>query len=615
MDKLFSAVGRFLKVLFGSVFWAPPPWVAALGRARQGRPGRFWAGLVLLLSLLFVTVAGYRVYRNLPRLPAVTAEIEAPGVTPNVETSQPDPLRIRFVYDRSRAKSQPELPDGFPSVARLDLANETVKEGIRLDPHMSGSWSWEGGRTLVFVPSQEWPAGTRFQVRFGKQIFAPEARLTGRRYHFETPPMAVALDALKFYQNPKDRKIRQAIATLKFTHPVDEDSLSKRLVMTMRPSGEGAKAAPAAVAFYVSYDKNRREAYVSSVPLQLPEHANYLQLTVEAGLVASIGGAPSADKLSQQLLIPDRRSFLKVDSASADIVRNPQDEPQQMLTLRFTDDIAEAELADKLQLWLLPEHNPRRKDQRWRSPREVGEGILAQATPLELKPLETEHGFAREYHVPLDVPQQRTLYLRLKPGLSSVGGFVQESFYDTLVAAPRYPQEIRLAADGALLSLAGTHQLGLLSRGLQAFQVRIGKVLPGQLHHLISQTEGDLRDPQFQHYRFDQDNIVDYADQIVDLKPLHPKQANYASVDLSAHLPAGKDRFGLFFIEVSGWDKERQRPMGWVSDKRLILVTDLGLLVKDNADQSHEIFVQSIADGRPVAGAQIVLQGRNGLPR
>lgn len=614
MAKLFPAVGRCLRNLFGSVFWAPPPWAEALGRLRRERPGRFLTGLALLLALLFVTVAGYRIYQQLPKPLAVTAEIEAPGVAPNIEDPQPDPLRITFVYDADQSGPPQELPDAPPSVARLDLVDQKVTKGIRLDPHMPGAWSWEGDRTLVFVPDQQWPAGTRFRVRFDKQLFAPETRFTSRRYDFTSPPLAVDLESLEFYQNPKDRKIRQAVATLRFSHPVDEQSLEQHLTLTMRPADEGVKVPPATVEFTVSYDQNRREAYVHSVPLQLPDHANYLRLTIEAGLVSSIGGAPSAHKLSQRLLIPDRGSFLKVAGVSADIVRNPQDEPQQMLSLRFTDDIAEGELADKLQVWLLPPHNPRRKDHRWRSPREVTEEILAQATPLALQALETEHGFARKYHLPLDVPPRRSLYLRLEPGLTSVGGFVHASFYDSLVTAPDYPQEIRLAADGALLSLAGAHQLGLLSRGLEAFQVRIGKVLPGQLQHLISQTQGDLRDPHFQHYRFAQDNIVTYAEQIVDLKPLHPKQANYAAVDLSAHLPTGNDRFGLFFVEVSGWDKDRKRPMGWISDKRLILVTDLGLLVKNNADQSHEVFVQSLAGGRPVAGAQVTLQGRNGLP-
>ena len=66
--------------------------------------------------------------------------------------------------------------------------------------------------------------------------------------------------------------------------------------------------------------------------------------------------------------------------------------------------------------------------------------------------------------------------------------------------------------------------------------------------------------------------------------------------------------------EVITWDRTNDQPLTWISDKRLILVTDLGLLVKNNADQSRDLFVMSVKTGRPVPGAKVVLQGRNGLP-
>jgi hypothetical protein len=614
MGKPFSAVGSWVRKLAGSFSWTAPPWAAALGRLRREGPGRFWGGLVVLLVLLFGVAAGTLYYQRLPKPLVVTAAIEAPGVTLNVENPQPDPLRIAFEYDTSRLRPDQEVPEESPSVARIDLVNQRVDSGIGLDPEMPGIWRWEGDRTLVFVPEGEWPAGTRFKVRFDKKLFVPEARFAGLSYDFQTPSFTVDLDDLQFYQDPQNRKIRKAVATLSFSHPVDQKSLEKHLAMTMRPADEGVKARPVKIEFTVTCDENRREAYVHSVPLELPEHSNYLKLTVGAGVKPAIGGAPSDQDLSRDLLIPDRGSFLKVERAEAEIIRNPQDEPQQVLTLRFTDDIADDELKDKLQVWLLPEVNPQRRNRYWSSPREVTEAVLSQADLLNLVPLETEHGYARDFHIPFDQPEGRRLYLRLKPGLTSLGDFVHESFYDTVINVPGYPQEIKLAADGALLSLAGAHQLGLLTRNLGAFQVRIGKLLPGQLQHLVSQTRGDLRDPHFQDYNFDQNNIVEYAEQIVDLKLLHPKQANYAAVDLSAHLPAGDDRFGLFFVEVCGWDKGNNRKMDRISDKRLILVTDLGLLVKDNADKSHEVFVQSVAGGQPVAGARVILQGRNGLP-
>lgn len=614
MSRLFRVAGRCASKLAGSLCWTPPPWAAALQRTRKQRPGLFWGGFGLLILLTFTALAGYRYYRHLPKPLLLTAEIESPGITPNDETPQPDPLRVTFSYDTERLQPEQELPDAPPSVARLDLVNQRVESGIRLEPAMSGVWSWEGDSTLMFIPDREWQAGTRYRLRFDKQMFSPEVRFTTLNYEFNTPAFNVDLGDLEFYQDPRDRKVRQAVATLRFSYPVDAQSLEKHLALTMRPSDEGSKTRPEQVGFTITYDKNQREAYVHSVALQLPEHSNYLRLDLKPGVVPAIDGSPSEQELSKELLIPDRLSFLKVESAAADIVRTPKNEPQQVLILRFTDDIAETELKDKLQAWLLQPRNPQRNNQHWRSPREVTDAVLAQATPLSLVPLETEHGFAREYHLPLDAPPGRTLYLRIKPGLTSLGGFIHASFYDTLVTAPDYPKEITIAADGALLSLAGAHQMGLMARGLEAFQVRIGKLLPGQLQHLISQTRGDLRDPSFANYNFDQDNLVEYAQQVVDLKALPPQQANYASVDLSAHLPSGNDRCGLFFVEICGWDKTRKQKMGWISDKRLILVTDLGLLVKDNADQSHEVFVQSFGNSRPVAGAKVILQGRNGLP-
>lgn len=612
--RLFRTVGSCMGKLFGSFSWTPPTWSEALRRQRKKRPGRFWTTVVLMVLVLIGGTLGYWYYRQLPVPLRLTAEIEVPGIIPNVENPRPESLRVTFVYDTDRLRKDQQLPEAPPSVARLDLVNQRVEGGIRLEPAMSGVWSWEGDRTLVFVPEEEWPAGTRFRLRFDKKLFAPESRFASLSYEFRTPLFTVDLSDLAFYQDPRDRKVRQAVATLRFSHPVDGQSLEKHLAMSMRPSDEGIKTRPEEVDFTLSYDKNQREAYVQSVPLQLPEQPNYLQLTLQAGIVPATGGAATEQGLSRQLLIPDRLSFLKVESATAGIVRTEKNEPQQVVTLTFTDDIAESELKEKLQVWLLPARNPQRNNQYWRSPREITDAVLAQSDPLTLVPLETENGFAREYHLPIDVPPGRNLYLRLKPGLASLGGFIHASFYDTLITVPEYPQEIKIAADGALLSLAGAHQLGLMTRGLGAFQVRIGKVLPGQLQHLISQTSGDLRDPHFANYSFDQNNIVEHAEQVIQLKPLHPKTANYASIDLSSHLPTGNDRFGLFFIEVSGWDQTYQHKMDWISDKRLILVTDLGLLVKDNADQSHEVFVQALGNGRPVTGAKIILQGRNGLP-
>ena len=50
-----------------------------------------------------------------------------------------------------------------------------------------------------------------------------------------------------------------------------------------------------------------------------------------------------------------------------------------------------------------------------------------------------------------------------------------------------------------------------------------------------------------------------------------------------------------------------------IQDTRLILVTDLGFIVKRAKDGSRDVFVQSIRTGLPVTGARVDLVGANGL--
>ena len=133
-------------------------------------------------------------------------------------------------------------------------------------------------------------------------------------------------------------------------------------------------------------------------------------------------------------------------------------------------------------------------------------------------------------------------------------------------------------------------------------------MLPGAISHLASQTGGDIRDPWFR-YGIDADNLSVLTTRIIELNPGHPRERKFATLDLNPYLPAG----GLFFVTVQGWDPKTETTVG-PNDRRMALVTDLGLLVKTNLDRSQHVFVHSIATGEPVSGAEVDLLGKNGLP-
>ena len=411
------------------------------------------------------------------------------------------------------------------SVARIDLIGQPA-DGIRMTPAFPGRWQWVDDRTLEFVPEKAWPAGTRFSVDFPPTIFSPETRLKKVDNGFETPAFEIVIETLEFYQDPTDSALRRVVATLFFSHPVDTPSLERNLSMARRPSGEGVQTPPTPVGLTVTFDKHQRRAYVSSKPVTLPPQSNTMWLTVGKGVAPATGGNTTTSALSDTVLIPDIYSFLKVSEANALIVANDRQQREQVVSLTFTNAISADTLLPKLNVYLLPEFNPKRKGFYWESPREVTDGELAASQRLTLKAIPNERAASTTYHFVIDAPENRYLYLRIDEDLTSISGFIHAAFYDVVMATPVYPRQVQLAGEGSLLTFSGRHHLGIMTRGLTALRTSVGRLLPGQITHLITQTDGDIRDPYFANPNFTQTDIAEFSRTILDLKRLHPGKAN-----------------------------------------------------------------------------------------
>jgi uncharacterized protein YfaS (alpha-2-macroglobulin family) len=115
-------------------------------------------------------------------------------------------------------------------------------------------------------------------------------------------------------------------------------------------------------------------------------------------------------------------------------------------------------------------------------------------------------------------------------------------------------------------------------------------------------------------------------------------KANYSAFDFGKHLrPAddgGSPMQGLFFLKAREWnppkpkppkeedseesdeedEEESDRSGTRVSDQRFILVTDLGMIVKENADGSRDVFIASIKTGAPMSGVAVEVLAKNGVP-
>ena len=589
--------------LIGDIQWTRPPWL-------QDRRGR--RALVVIAGMLVAGAAMALLLAwngSLPQPPRVVVTVAAPGITPVVEGElRPEPLTLNF-----SVRVDPRMPRlASNSVARLDLVGEPVPDGVVLSPAVAGEWRWLDDHTLQFAPDEDWPAGQRYTVSYSPAVFATELEFAALDVDFETPPFAASLDDAGFYQDPVDAGLRKVVAELRFTHPVSADELDEHVTLTMRKSGATIDTAGNRVTHELRFGEQNRTAWIHSAPLDIPPEENYLTVELAAGLAPVSGPSRTNEALVDSVRIPDIDSYFQVSGAGAIIARDADNEPVQAITLQFSDAVAADALAGYVDAWLLPEsvviNGVRRNNYRWQSPREVTTAVLREAEQVDLPLAPTERDSAMLHSAAVDLPGGRYAYLRVRRGLESRNEFVLSRDFDTVVRLPAWPREVRIAQEGAVLPLRGSHRLTFVARGLDTLKVELRRLHPDEVNHVASQTSGDLDDPRFDNWRFNEDNVTSRTTRFIDLNADSPARATYASLDLTDLLPDG----GYWFVDVRGWDREDERVVG-SGDRRFVLITDIGLMVKSNADASQDLFAHSLATGLPLAGVNVALLGRNGV--
>lgn len=612
MVNLFSG---FLNLFIGKITWQSPPWMRFLSKKIYTKPKFFWASLLVFFILLTVIFYGYRWYASLPKPEWVTTQVIVPKLTPIEKTLIPDNLNINFgVLSNGEFEKR--------SVAPLNLIGKEVTKGITLTPQIAGKWIWDNDNHLVFTPTTDWPAEQTYDIQFAKDFFTSGTKMESLFVSFTTLPFEATITDFKFYQNPTNPQLREAVATIVFSYPVDPLSLENKVTLLWQASKDGKQDFSSHHFKYtLTYDENKRTAYLTSEPLPLPQTERYLGIILAKGIKPAAGPAKTSAEVSKAILIPDAASYFKVNHIDTAIIRNQQDRPEQVLTLDTTLGVKEMELNKSFHAYLLPQDYPAtayseaKPHYVWQDPGEVTPAILALAKPLDLQAVPADRDYATLHSYKYHAETPAYIYVKLNKGTPAFGDFILGNDYTAILKAPEYPKEISLLHKGALLALGTEEKLSVLVRGLAAVKFNLARVLPNDINHLITQTGGDFSNPYFIDPNFNQDNISEVFSQIQSFDTSDPAKEQYTALDLSQYLAKANNsggRLGLFLLQARGFDPVKKIPLD-IQTKRLILITDLGLVVKDNTDGTHDVFVQSITQGTPVNNAAVSILGKNGL--
>lgn len=630
------AAGR---ALFGEVRWQKPQWLSyTAARARQATasfttavrksPARATGigacGIVLLAGSYLL----WQWYERRPRPVEVAYTVTAPAITCYAcePPGQPNPLIVQF-----ESSTAPLERAGHPLQA--------AQSGIAMSPELAGQWSWDDDKILRFQPAADWPIGEKIAVTLDRKRFAAApVRLKEYEFEFVTPAFDAKIAATEFHQDPVLASNKKVVATVAFSHPVDPASFERRVRLRMfdRITDQIEKEL-AAPAYTVVYDKLKLNAYVHSAQLEVPPKAGRLQLTLQPGVRAGRGGNDTKAELTANVEVPGLNS-LKIADVAADLVRDERNEPNQVLLINTSFSVLESALPKKLSVWLLPFKHPDPRVQaefeRYRAGRpfawtsmNLRPEVLNADTKLAVTQIPGEQDHYQLHSFRYTADPGRQLYVKIESGLKSFGGYVLGDTLERIVAVPEFPRELSILHQGSLLSLSGEKTLTLFARNVPAMRIEVGRLLPRQLQHLVSQTSGSFATPVFNSWTFDAANLTERFVKTVRLMGTDPGKPQYEALDLGEYLdPEGADKRGIFLLRVQGWNADQDAALepadpqwnsarnGRLGDARLIVVTDLGLVVKRAIDGAQDVFVQSIASGAPLAGVSVDVIGRNGLP-
>jgi alpha-2-macroglobulin len=551
-------------------------------------------GIVRLLPFLAVAAAAAVVALVL-LLPRGPRPLEMAAEPPAIRSLEPGsavpPLRVTF----------------SGSAAAIELVGKDVDKGAHLQPAREGRWVWSSDHELTFFPAADWEPGVQYTARFDAALFAPGVRLGSRSVSVTVPAFAATVSEATLFIDPLHPEIKRLTATVSFTHPARVEELAG--AVRMKPG------------FRVSWDATFTAAYIVSDPLPVPEKSYVETLKINGRLASSRGGLPFAANLEASITVPGRYDFAELTGIEAGLVRAETYQYQKVLVVTGTLGMRPEDVAKALAVWALPADRPAspgteaEKNHPW-DVVEIDPALLALSTRLTLTALPTENEYGTPVSFTYDAPSGRFLYLEQKGEIEAFGGYRIAAGRKEILQVPAIPKEVRIMHDGALLAMSGEKKISLFANDLAAVQFEVGRIIPDQVNNLITQTRADMKDITFRYsWGFGLENMAAIYREVRPLRTLAPGEVQYFSFDFQSYLAREDDarlRYGLFYFRVAEYDPVTRQPTE-ISNERLILVTDLGMLVKKTASGAYDLFVQSIHSGQPVGGAGVEVIGKNGL--
>lgn len=564
--------------------------------------------IVAICATIFVILGGIWTWRHMTHTDSrakytMTYDMPTPArygdqnaivmTTGSNRTPMPDINNDRTLTGASDLNISYHFDSGdYAPAMRMDTDAATLGNAIKMTPAIRGKWTQSGPNRLTFRPNENWPSDTTFRIKIARRLFNDDVVVNTRHITFTTPRITGTVDSFDTY--PTSPGVVTGVGVISFNYPVNNVATAT----TVKLNGRQIDA-------NVRMDANNRTAMITTAPITVTPQEQRLTMVIS-------GVTPT--RVSAETTIAARDNFFKITNITTAALDDENATPRQLIILSTSAAATpDTPWLDHVHVYLLPRFRDsnQRQSHHW-SVDEITPDILDKSTPVTIHPADLVSPVgAHQYAFSYDVSDQHTryIYVTVSKGIMSDIGFELKNGADMVMRVPYPERSVKIAGDGALLTLNGDRQIGIVARGgVPAAFVNVSKIKDTEINHLISQTYNIFKPLDFKSWSFGVDDMAVVFKKKIPFADASPTRVNYASIDLGSYLnKTPGDRTGIFVIQSGPTQSQAD-----YNDRRLILMTDMGIIRKINANGASSVFVSFIESGAPAANIDVMVLGRNG---
>ncbi len=527
-------------------------------------------------------------------------------------------LRVDFLMDETRCRKA--YGERWFQQCSADIGGQPgqLARGVRMVPAVAGEWRWVNQGVLRFEPELSLKPNSIYTVDVSGLALPNNVHIEHKKVSVRTLPQAVTIETENVWIDPSSKEEHAFSVPLRFTWPIDAKDFAKRLSLKPEVDNGLVLGTPR-----ITWNQDRREALLSVPIHRLGVSKTGIQLMVDGiplafeknDVVQIQYNNPTA---GHRFTVPGRdetfvlRKITLQQDYDTDLARYWYVEFKPSLHMR------PQEALNFLQIIELPlsVSSEAQEPFDWRKPDHIDPRDLERGkrlTPEAVQVLDEPTDTLR-FRIP--ATSGRYVFARLRAGAKAANGQELKTNWFNVMQVPVAHPELNLLQPGHVLSLSGERILDLHATNIQEISWRVSRVRDPFLALLARQAN-------FESPYTDFDLLSDVATGTLSVPSKAVGEPQFVALKLDemvAQLPNNKGAAkGLLFVELQGIDKIGSATNAGTYDRsthasRLILVSNLGLMLKELPNGAVTAFVSDLQAGGPLADVQVHVLGANGRP-